>query len=144
MAETRTERTPERVIAARAVVPALVVAVAAFGIGFLANGIDAAVSALLGVIVVAGTFVVYVLVLGWARSVSVPALQAAVMGGWLIRLGIFVGVLLALRTMEWFDVAAFGLAGVVVALADAIYLARLWLQGLGEPAAGATGSGRTA
>jgi len=118
---------PEREIALRAILAGCVVAVAAFGAGFLINGLNAAVSALLGVVVVAGTFAGYVVVLGWARSISPTALQVAALGGWLIRLSIFVGVLVALRPLDWFDVAGFGFAGLVAAGAVAIYEAKFIL-----------------
>jgi hypothetical protein len=134
-------------MATRAAIPAAVVGAAASLIGLAANGPGAAASAFLGVALVAVTFSVYVLGLGWARGVSPGVLLGVVMGGWMARLAFLVGTMLALRTMNWFDVAAFGIAVIAGALAVAAYEARLWLMGLGSerapisPPAGGEGNG---
>jgi hypothetical protein len=118
-------------MAARAAIPAVAVALVAFVVGLVARGPGTGLSALGGVVVVTGTFVVYVLVLGWARSVGPGVLQGVVLGGWLLRLGVFVGTLFALRPMDWFDAPAFGFAGIAGALAVTLYETKLWLGGLG-------------
>ena len=134
---------PERQMAKRALVPGAVLAVAAFGIGYAVNGMNAAVAALLGVLVVCVSFAGYVVVLGRARKVSAGAMQAATLGGWLIRLTIVVGCLFAVRALGG-DVAAFGFAAIATALAVAIYEAWVVLTGKLEPAAEVPGSGPAA
>src|SRR6266511_743281 len=77
MRETRRTDQPERQMAFRALVPGAVLAVAAFGVGFAANGLRAAVSALLGVLLVSASFAAYVMVLGRVRRISPAAMQGA-------------------------------------------------------------------
>ncbi|MFL5796541.1 MAG: hypothetical protein ACJ77A_01235 [Actinomycetota bacterium] len=119
-------------MALRALVPGAVLAVAAFGVGFAANGVRAAVSALLGVLLVSTSFAVYVLVLARARRVSSAVLQGAVLGGWLLRLAVVVASLVAVKASGG-DVAAFGFAAIVTALAVASYEAWVVLTGRLEP-----------
>src|SRR5437762_739045 len=132
MRETRRTDQPERQMALRALVPGAVLAVAAFGVGFAANGLRAAVSALLGVLLVSTSFAVYVLVLARARRVSPAVLQGAVLGGWLLRLAVVVASLVAVKASGG-DVAAFGFAAIVTALAVASYEAWVVLTGRLEP-----------
>jgi chromate transport protein ChrA len=124
---------PERHMAARALVPGAVAALLAFAVGYAVNGTKAGVCALLGVVIVTVSFAVYVLVLGRARRVSAGAMQAATLGGWLIRLAIIVGCLFAVRALGG-DVAAFGFAAIATAIAVAMYEAYVVLTGKLEPA----------
>jgi hypothetical protein len=119
---------PERQMALRALVPGLVLAGGAFGIGWAVGGSVSAVSALLGVVVVSVTFAVYVLLLGWARNVSPTAWQGATLGGWLLRVAVIVGCLFAVDGLGG-DVKAFGIAAIVTALAVAVYEAWFVLTG---------------
>jgi hypothetical protein len=132
-------------MALRALVPGAALAVAAFAVGFAANGLTAAVCALLGVLLVSASFAAYVLVLGRALRISPAALQAAVLGGWMLRLGIILAALFAVDAAGG-DVAAFGFAAIVTALAVATYEAWALLVGriqaplkLDETANGRTG-----
>ncbi len=115
-------------MAFRALVPGAVLAVAAFGVGFAANGLRAAVSALLGVLLVSASFAAYVMVLGRVRRISPAAMQGAVLGGWLARLGVILGALFAVDAADG-DVAAFGFAAIVTALVVATYEAWALLAG---------------
>jgi CBS domain containing-hemolysin-like protein len=115
-------------MALRALLPGAVLAVAAFAAGLAVNGLRAAVSALLGVLLVSATFAAYVMVLGRARRVSPAAMQAAVLGGWMVRLGVILGALFAVDAAGG-DVAAFGFAAIVTALAVATYEAWALLSG---------------
>jgi hypothetical protein len=119
---------PERQMAVRALVPGLVLAGAAFGIGWAVGGGVSAVSGLLGVVVVSVTFALYVLLLGWARAVSPTAWQGATLGGWLLRVAVIVGCLFAVKALDG-DVKAFGIAAIVTALSVAIYEAWFVLTG---------------
>jgi hypothetical protein len=103
-------------------------AVAAFGIGLAANGPRAGVSALLGVLLVSASFAAYVLILGRARRVSPGALQGAVLGGWLLRLGVILGALFAVDAADG-DVAAFGFSAIITGVAVATYEAWALLSG---------------
>jgi hypothetical protein len=119
---------PERQMAFRALVPGVILAGGAFGIGWAVGGSVSAVSALLGVVVVSVTFALYVLLLGWARAVSPTAWQGATLGGWLFRVAVIVGCLFAVKALGG-DVKAFGIAAIVTALAVAIYEAWFVLTG---------------
>jgi hypothetical protein len=128
MRENRRTDQPEREMALRALVPGGVLAVLAFAAGFAANGVRAAVCALLGVLLVSASFAAYVMVLGRARRISPAAMQGVTLGGWLVRLAIVVASLFAVRAAGG-DVAAFGFAAVVTAIAVASYEAWVVLTG---------------
>jgi hypothetical protein len=129
-------------MAVRALVPGAVLAAAAFGLGFALNGLRAAVCALLGVVLVSVSFAVYVVVLGRARKISAGAMQAATLGGWLVRLALVVGSLAVVKVADG-DVAAFGFAAIATAVAVAVYEAWVVLTGRLQPVAeaGHAGSG---
>ena len=119
---------PERTMAVQALLAGAAVAVVAAVVGLAAGGTDAAVSALLGAVAVAGSFALYVTALGRARGVSPAAVQMVAMFGWLLRLGVIVGLLFGLRAVVgWFQPRSFGLAAIAAALAVAIFEARAWL-----------------
>jgi hypothetical protein len=133
---------PERQMAVRALLPGAVMAVAAFAIGYAINGLNAAVSALLGVVVVSVSFALYVVALGRARKVSLGAMMGATLGGWLLRLVIIIGCLVAVRAVGG-DVAAFGFAAIATALAVATYEAWVVMTGRIQPAEPAPAEGPT-
>jgi hypothetical protein len=119
---------PERQMAARALVPGVVLSGAAFGVGVAANGIRAGVSALLGVLLVSLTFALYVVALGRARRISLSAMHAVTLGGWILRLAVIVGALFAVDAAGG-DVAAFGFAAIVTAVSVASFEAWAVLTG---------------
>src|SRR3954468_8747067 len=123
---------PERHMAVRALVPGALAALIAFGLGYAVNGLEAGVCALLGVVVVTASFSVCVLVLGGARRVSAGAMQAATLGGWLVRLGVIVGSLAVVNALGG-DVAAFGFAAIGAASAVAVYGGWFVVTGRPEP-----------
>jgi hypothetical protein len=134
---------PERQMALRALVPGLVLAGGAFGIGWAVGGSVSAISALLGVVAVSVTFALYVLLLGWARNVSPTAWQGATLGGWLLRVAVIIGCLFAVDGLGG-DVKAFGIAAIVTALSVAIYEAWFVLTGrlrYEAPSSGSTPTG---
>ncbi|HEU4526359.1 MAG TPA: ATP synthase subunit I [Actinomycetota bacterium] len=129
MAETADR--PERVMVRRALVPsALAVAVAAL-VGLAASGPDAAASAAIGVAIVSLNFAAHGLSLAWASGVSIAAVHAVALGGFVVRLGVIVAAMFALNTMTWFSPLAFGLAVVPATLLLLVYEARLAIRGLG-------------
>jgi hypothetical protein len=95
-------------MALRALVPGLAATALAFGAGTLV-GLGVGVSAGLGVLVVLLSFLANVLALGWARTVSLGAIQAVAYSGFLLRFGFVASVFFALKaTASWFSPAAFG------------------------------------
>jgi hypothetical protein len=129
MAETA-ER-PERVMVRRALVPSVLgVAVAAL-VGLVVSGRDAAASAALGAAIVLLNFAAHGLSLAWASGVSITAVHAVALGGFVLRLGVIVGAMFALNTMSWFSPLAFGLAVVPATVLLLVYEARLAIRGLG-------------
>lgn len=115
----------------RALVPsALAVAVAAL-VGLAASGPNAAASAAIGVAIVSLNFAAHGLSLAWASGISIAAVHAVALGGFVVRLGVIVAAMFALNTMTWFSPLAFGLAVVPATLLLLVYEARLAIRGLG-------------
>lgn len=83
--------------------PALAVALVAGG---LLGGRDAAASAAIGVVIVFANFAVYGLSLAHAARVSLTVLYAVGLGGFVVRLGIFVAIIAGLKQLDWFSVVA--------------------------------------
>ncbi len=121
-------------MAARALVPGAAVAIGGFALALALNGPLSGVLALSGAVYVVGTFSLFALGLGWAREVSTVTVQAVALGGWLIRLIVFFGILFGLKAGD-LDVAAFGLTALVAEISVAVYWAKLVASGLGSPPA---------
>jgi hypothetical protein len=101
---------PERALV-RAVTPWAVPAFAlALAIGWAAGGRDAALSAAIGIAVVFANLAAYGWSLATAARISPTVLAAVAMGGYVIRLGIVVVLLLLLDRLAFFSPLAFGLA----------------------------------
>lgn len=103
----------------------------AFGAGFLAGGGGAALSALLGIVVVVLNFAAHGASLAWAAGISVVAVQAVALGGFVVRMGLIAGALLALDRAAFFSPLAFGVSVVAGTLTLLVYEARLVRAGLG-------------
>ncbi|HEX2031064.1 MAG TPA: hypothetical protein VHL78_06660 [Actinomycetota bacterium] len=103
----------------------------AFGAGWLAGGPGAAASAALAVAVVAGNFAAHGLSLAWAAGVSVGAVQAVALGGFVLRMGVILGALFALDRAAFFSPLVFGLTAMAATVALLVYEARLVAAGLG-------------
>ena len=98
---------PERELVRRALpfaVPALVVA---FAVGGLTGGRDIAWSAALGILVVAANFAANGLSLAWAARISPNVLFGVAMGGFAVRLGAVLVVMLLLDRLAFFSPTAF-------------------------------------
>lgn len=115
----------------RALVPGAIAVPVAAALGWLLGGPDAAASAAIGIVLVLANFVAHGLSLAWASTVSVAAVHAVALGGFVVRLAVIVGVLFALDTLAWFSPLAFGLAVVPATLLLLGYEARLVLRGVG-------------
>lgn len=122
---------PERVMVRRALAGAAVALPVAGVIGWLAGGSSVAASAALGVAVVAANFAANGLSLAWAAGVSVTAVQAVALGGFVVRMGVIVAVLFALDATTFFSPLAFGIAAGVATVVLLVYEARIVARGIG-------------
>jgi hypothetical protein len=71
----------------------------------LIGGAGAAASAAIGLALVALNFLASAAVIGWAAQRSQAAVLGAVLGGYVVRLGVILGVVLALQSVSWVNVA---------------------------------------
>jgi len=95
-------------MAVSAIVPGLVMAAMAFGLGAIA-GIGVGVSAAIGVLLGVGGFCAQVLALSWARQAGPNANMAVALFGFLLLLIVVGGVYAALKASgDWFSPKAFG------------------------------------
>jgi len=131
----------------RATAPAVAGIAVAAGLGALLGGADASWSAAVGVAIVALNFAANGLSLAWASTISVSAVFAVALGGFVVRLGIVVAVMFALNTLDPFSPVAFALAVVPATILLLAFEARLVTRGLGatleipaDPAAARAGS----
>jgi hypothetical protein len=122
---------PEHAMVRKALAAGAAAAPVAFGAGFLAGGGDAALSALLGVVVVVLNFAAHGASLAWAAGISVIAVQAVALGGFVVRMGLIAGALLALDRAAFFSPLIFGLTVIAGTLALLVYETRLVRAGLG-------------
>jgi hypothetical protein len=124
---------PEKVMVRRALGAGLVALPVAAAAGYLADGSDAAWSAAIGVTVVALNFAVHGLSLAWAAGISITAVQAMALAGFVVRMGVIVGLMFALNALDFFSPVAFGVAAVGGTVALLAYEARLVLvAGIGR------------
>jgi hypothetical protein len=107
---------PERELIRRTLPFVIPAAVIAFLIGIAASSLGAGWSAALGIVIVAANFVASGLSIAWAARISPVALYAVGLGGFVIRLMVFVLILLALTRFGWFSAAAFTAAFVPATL----------------------------
>jgi hypothetical protein len=122
---------PEREMVRRALVPFLVALPVAFLAGWALGDLGAGLSAAIGVLVVYANFAAHGVSLAWASTISVTTVQATALLGPVVRIGLIVGVMFALDTLDWFSPLAFGLAVVPGTLLLLVYEARLTMRGLG-------------
>ncbi len=116
----------------RGLVPGAAATVLALVAGLVAAGPGVGASAALGVAVVVANFSANGLALAWAAGVSPVAYQAVALGGYLVRIGVILGLLFGLARLSWFSAPAFGFAAIPAAVLLLAYEARLWLRGLGQ------------
>jgi hypothetical protein len=101
---------PERELVRRVLPLALPAVALAFAVGAVVDGPGAGASAALGVAVVLGNFFAYAVSIGWAARISITAVFAAGLGGYLVRIAVIVALLVGLNTLPWFSAVAFVLA----------------------------------
>jgi hypothetical protein len=101
---------PERAIVRRFLpfsIPAAGVALLAGG---LLGGAGAAASAVIAVGVVFANFVFFALSLDYGARISLTVLYGVALGGFMVRMIVFVALLLLLQELSWFSTAAFVIA----------------------------------
>jgi hypothetical protein len=123
---------PEREMVRRALPlgpPAILVALL---VGAASAGWNVGWSAAIGVAVAYVNFIVHGLSLARAARVSLTALSAVAMGGFVVRLGVIVAFMFLLNQFGWFSPLAFGLAVVPATLLLLGYEMKLMAGGLGS------------
>jgi hypothetical protein len=124
---------PERELVRRAAPYGVPAALLALLVGAVAGGWDVGWSAAAGVAVVGLNFVVSGLSLAWAARVSLTAVAAVVMGGFVIRMSAIVAIMYGLdRLTGWFSPLAFGLAVVPATILLLVYELKLLASGVGK------------
>ena len=116
----------------RSLVPGAAAAVLAFVLGYVFGGPGVAWSAFLGIVVAVANFAAGGWALAWASGVSLAAIQLVVLVGFLVRLGIVIGIMALLSLTDWFSPAAFGLAVAPAWLALMVFESTLVARGLGQ------------
>jgi hypothetical protein len=89
----------------------------AFGIAALLSDMDAGWSAAIGVGIVFANFIAHGWSLAWAARISPVVLYAVALGGFVVRLGIIVGIMVGLQRLPWFSLGWFLTALVPTTLA---------------------------
>ena len=107
-----TERDIARDLVRRAL-PVAPVFVLAGAIGW---GLDGALSAAFGVLLVCANFLLSAALITNAARISLPLLMAAVLGGYLVRLALLFGAVLLVKDMGWVELWPLGLALIVTHL----------------------------
>jgi hypothetical protein len=83
---------------------ALLVAPAVVLLAGLLRGVAGAVSAAIGLALCAGNFVVAARIIAWAAQRGVGAIYGAIFGGFVVRLAVLTGIVLALEPLAVIDV----------------------------------------
>ena len=112
-----TKAEPERELVRRVLPLFPPAALLAFVIGTWSADRDAGFSAAIAIAIVAANFVANGLSLAWAAGVSPIAIFAVGLGGFVARLAVFAGAMLALTSLDWFSARAFIAAFVPVTIA---------------------------
>jgi hypothetical protein len=115
----------------RAVAPGAVAVPLAYTAGAVVAGRNTGISAAIGVVVVLANFAAHGWSLAWASRISVALVHGVALGGFVVRMGLVLGLMFALDALAWFSPAAFGAAVVPATGGLLIFEARLVLRGLG-------------
>ena len=103
-------RDPERELVRRAAPYVPLALVLALVLGWLVAGWPVGWSAAIGVFLVAANAALNAELLARTARISLVAYAAAVMGGFIVRLGAIVAAMFGLNQLGWFSPLAFGLA----------------------------------
>lgn len=108
---------PERLVLRRVLPFAPIAVVVAFAAGVALGGMNAGWSGALGVVVVALNAVAAGLSLAWAAGVSPTVMYAVGLGGFVVRLVVFLVLTVSLDGLAWFSPVSFALSFMVATLA---------------------------
>jgi hypothetical protein len=81
------------------------------------RGVDGALSAAIGLVIVAVNFLAAAAILSWATKKGPGAIYAAILGGFLGRLAVIVGIVFALEPVSFIDIPVLVLTIAVTHLA---------------------------
>ncbi|MCA1727619.1 MAG: hypothetical protein LC722_08230 [Actinobacteria bacterium] len=107
-------------------------AAVAFLFGWALGGIGAGWSAGIGVAVVTLNLIAHGLSMAWAGRTSLTAIYAVGLGGFVVRLGVIVAIMFALKQFAFFSPVAFGLAVVPATIALLVWELKLTASGVGR------------
>ena len=102
----------------------LMVAPVLLGISWAIWGVHGALSSAFAVGLVIANFALAALILSWAAKVSLTALAAAALGGYLLRLVVITVAVLAVRHQSWVSLVPLGLTIIVTHLGLLIWETR--------------------
>jgi hypothetical protein len=94
----------------------LLVSPAVLLVAGIVSGVDGLVSATIGLVLVALNFLASARLITWAARISPGVVMGAVLGGYIVRLGLLFGIALALDTVSWIDIGVLLLTIAVVHL----------------------------
>jgi len=103
------ERAPETEIALDLVRRGLPVAPVIIAVAALASGVDGALSAGFAIVLVLGNFLLSAVLVAGAARVSLALVMVAVLFGYLLRLGIIAGAVLAVKDLDWVHLPVLGI-----------------------------------
>ena len=107
---------PEAVLARDLIRRAALVAPALLLVGFLGWGVDGALSAGYGLLLVMANFAIAAGLLAWAAPISLGAFMGAALFGYLLRLGLLFGAVVLVRDAGWVELWPLGLTLIVTHL----------------------------
>lgn len=102
--------TPEQDIARDLVRRTMLAAPLMLAIGAIFWGLDGALSSGYALVIVAANFLLGAAAITWGAKVSPSAMFAAVLGGFVVRLGIITAAVLPIRGSGWFEIAPFAIS----------------------------------
>jgi hypothetical protein len=96
-------------------------------------GGDGAWSALVAIAIVLANLVLAAVSLSWAARVSLTLLYVAALGGFLVRMGLVVAVVFAVKEQPWIDLTALGICVLVTHLGLLVWETRYISASLAFP-----------
>lgn len=124
---------PEQQLArdlARRALPVAPVLVLAGAVGW---GLDGALSAAYGVVLVVANFLLAAALLTWAGRISLGMLMGAALGGYILRLGLLTAAVVLLKDASWVELLPLGLTLVVTHLGLLVWETRYVSASLAFP-----------
>lgn len=124
----------EQLLAKDMVKRALPVAPVLVGLAAIPWGVNGAISAAFAVALVLANFALSAALLSWSARVSLGLLMGAALFGYLIRLGLISGAVIAVHNMSWFSAWPLGLTLIVTHLGLLLWELRFVSASLAFPA----------